>query len=65
MGINKSIKQLVVRLTKDNMQRLATVMQYRTVLLVWLELPITYKEHQLSHHLPDEVTMKVSYTTRN
>ena len=31
MGINKSIKQLVVRPTKDNMQRLATVMQYRTV----------------------------------
>ena len=66
MGINKSIKQLVVRPTKDNMQRLATVMHHRAKIQNSLSsvAGTAYKEHQHSHHLPDVVTAKVSYTTK-
>ena len=66
MGINKSIKQLVVRPTKDNMQRLATVMHHRAKIQNSLSsvAGTAYKEHEHSHHLPDVVTAKVSYTTK-
>lgn len=66
MGINKGIKQLVVRPTKDNMQCLATVMHHRAKIQNSLisVAGTAYKEHQHSHHLPDEVTTKVSYTTK-
>ena len=66
MGINKGIKQLVVRPTKDNMQRLATVMHHRAKIQNSLTsvAGTAYKEPQHSHHLPDKVTTKVSYTTK-
>lgn len=66
MGINKGIKQLVVRPTKDNMQRLATVMHYRAKVQNSLTsvAGTAYKECQYSHHLPDEVIAKVPYTTK-
>ena len=66
MGINKGIKQLVVRPTNDNMQRLATVMHYRAKVQnsITSVAGTAYKECQHSHHLPDEVISKVPYTSK-
>ncbi len=61
MGINKGTKQLVVRLTEDNMHRISTMMHYKANVHAMIKALLNISPYQ-SHHLPDKVSPKHCFT---
>ena len=63
MGINRGVKQLVVRPTEDNMHRLTCTMQYRSLIQHAIKELVSYTNVP-SSHLPDKASIKASYLTK-